>query len=47
MLVSEGRAKDAAVWFETALATAPEPTRANMLSVLRESSHAELCALAS
>jgi TPR repeat protein len=45
-LVSEGRVADAAPWFEKALATAPEPTRANMISLLRESPHAELRALA-
>jgi TPR repeat protein len=45
MLVSEGRAVDAAIWFEKALATAPEPTRSNMLAVLRESPHTELRAL--
>jgi hypothetical protein len=37
---------DAAQWFEKALATAPEPTRGNMISILRESPHTELRALA-
>jgi hypothetical protein len=42
MLVSEGCIADAVYWFEKALATAPEPTRSNIVSVLRESPHAEL-----
>jgi hypothetical protein len=46
MLVSEGRVADAAQWFEKALANAPEPTRGNMISILRESPHTELRALA-
>jgi TPR repeat protein len=34
ILASEGRIADATPWFEEALATAPEPTRGNILRML-------------
>ena len=46
MLVSEGCITGAAHWFEKALATAPEPTRANMVGTLLKSPQAKLRALA-
>jgi hypothetical protein len=46
MLVGEGCIAGAAHWFEKALSTAPQPTRANMIDTLLKSQHAELRALA-
>lgn len=46
MLMSDGCIAGAAHWFEKALATAPEPTRANMVSALLKNPHAELRAIA-
>lgn len=46
MLAGEKCIAGAAHWFEKALATAPEPTRSNMVAVLLESPHTELRALA-
>jgi uncharacterized protein len=46
MLAAEGCLAGAAHWFEKALATAPEPTRARMAAALSKSPHAALRAIA-
>ncbi|HWA31612.1 MAG TPA: tetratricopeptide repeat protein [Rhizomicrobium sp.] len=46
MLAVEGCVAGAAHWFDKALATAPEPTRSNMVAMLLESPHPPLRALA-
>lgn len=46
MLVGEGCIAGAAYWFEKALALAPEPTRSNMVGMLRKNPHARIRAVA-
>jgi len=46
MLAVEGCLAGATLWFERALATAPEPWRANMIAALSKSTHAALRAIA-
>ena len=46
VLATEGCIAGATLWFEKALATAPEPTRAHMVAALSKSPHAALRAVA-
>ncbi|HWD50477.1 MAG TPA: tetratricopeptide repeat protein [Rhizomicrobium sp.] len=46
LLVGEGCIAGGAHWFEKALATAPEPTRSNMVAMLSKSPHTRICAVA-
>jgi len=46
MIAGEGCIAGAAIWFEKALATAPEPSRSTMMKALSQSLHAQLRAVA-